>query len=378
MSEEKKSLIDLDQIKYPNTSNTSNIIKRIGILLGILEKIKYFNTPNNIKEFSLKCTKVSDLNFDINDIDYNDSGQIINIKTNEIFTEKRLLGKGSYGDVYLYEGNKNNKIAIKFFIPKIDTNLKLKEMILQQKIAEKEAYNEASKEAEIINKLKNICKITGSKAINKNNKILIIMHYMDGDLLSLYKKNISVNNIDKTILLNIIMEITEQLYCLYQSGFYYTDIKLENILFKCIGNKIIIMLGDLGSIYQKNVNDDENIFIATFPPINIHSEGHIKDENKNIDKTIILGIIILFLELIFNKDTRTLVWDIDDKLKIKYLTKFLDMQSPQKELKNFVDDKIKNQLSKDHKSFKDFYESLKFFTDNYSNDNIKGEGKNIE
>lgn len=62
----------------------------------------------------------------------------------------------------------------------------------------------------------------------------------------------------------IIEEIRKQIVCLFKLGYYYTDLKLANILFCNDNGHYTIHLGDLGSATpDKEYNEN----LATFPPV---------------------------------------------------------------------------------------------------------------
>ena len=79
-----------------------------------------------------------------------------------------------------------------------------------------------------------------------------------------------VNKIDAITIIKIIKRIAYYLHCLYEKGLSYTDLKTANILFKCIDNKIKIVLGDLGSICRNGENGS-----VTYPPPEIFKTKNI-------------------------------------------------------------------------------------------------------
>ena len=69
---------------------------------------------------------------------------------------------------------------------------------------------------------------------------------MDGSLKSL-RGNVSTKNIKQ-----IIKKIAQSLLCLKKKKLSYTDLKADNVLFKCYKkSEIDVKLGDLGSIRKK-------------------------------------------------------------------------------------------------------------------------------
>ena len=75
----------------------------------------------------------------------------------------------------------------------------------------------------------------------------VIMPLADGDLSDLLKENVLTHY----SLLDIMHTIAHSVLCLNKKGYYYFDIKLENILYKRISKSIIhIMFADVGSLFQ--------------------------------------------------------------------------------------------------------------------------------
>lgn len=123
--------------------------------------------------------------------------------------------------------------------------------------------------------------------INNQNIDFIIMNYMEGNLKD-YIYSLKLNNIDKNspigmailqqhykTLLQIFSKVISQIYCLYTHDLYFTDIKLENILYKFVTidnhDTIEILLGDTGSICNASV-DKNAYYTTTYPaPLKIGS-----------------------------------------------------------------------------------------------------------
>jgi hypothetical protein len=91
---------------------------------------------------------------------------------------------------------------------------------------------------------------------------------------------------------DIIKEIARNMKCLMDHGYYYTDLKTGNILYKLFDDQLKIYFGDLGSIYDADKKDNRAVW--TFPPI----ETEIKDFKIN-ETSLIWPLGVLFLSLLF-------------------------------------------------------------------------------
>ena len=93
--------------------------------------------------------------------------------------------------------------------------------------------------------------------------------------------------------LGVILKLAKDLKCLVDKGFYYTDIKIQNTLYKCLEEKIKVTLGDIGSICDESID-----CISTFPPFeNRDSPAEVTKGEKQI----VWGLGILLLCLLQNK-----------------------------------------------------------------------------
>ena len=133
------------------------------------------------------------------------------------FNNTQLIASGSYGKVYrLYDVDEKLNVALKTY------------------------YNPNDKEINVIRKLneENIdCNILGCKVFklgtdNFFKYVSVCELYSD----SLTAEFLLINlNTDKKIL--IIKQLAKDLLCLFKKGYFYTDIKLANTLYKCLSNK---------------------------------------------------------------------------------------------------------------------------------------------
>jgi len=254
------------------------------------EKYKAFDL-SNVKSINVKKLADEMLSYKNKKTSFTPTTYNINIDNNE-FTFVNLINYGSSGYVSLYKTNKNECIAIKQGILRINQRLK---------------YEGLLQDIKIISTLHTLSKCTSSYTniipvdTDDDNKILI-MEYMSGTLNKLLlgiNNNVTLKNLKSVF--QIILKILKDIYCLYTQNLFYTDIKLANILFRCDQNdKIKILLGDLGSISNK-INNDE--CIATFPS----PKGFFTTNKGFIDDVDISDLIwiqqvniIIIIKIFFN------------------------------------------------------------------------------
>ena len=91
---------------------------------------------------------------------------------------------------------------------------------------------------------------------------------------------------------DIIKEVAINIKCLIDHGYYYTDLKTENILYKIFDNKLKIYFGDLGSICNSNNKKSECQWASTYGPLNYNLKEFIQNE-----ETVIWQLGIFILEL---------------------------------------------------------------------------------
>ena len=204
------------------------------------------------------------------------------ICNNKIYSKQKIIGKGGYGKIILYEDLKNNtKIILK-----IEKN----NIITEKKIGHFISNNPKC----------NTIRVRYVDSIDKKTPEQLnyyILDYLDGDLeklITIYKEKKQF----KEWFTTVVEEIRKQIVCLYKEDYFYTDLKLANILYCFFNNKFTIHLGDLGSVTPlfKGYN------IASFPPIEYNESGvrsgFIKIESKIQAKQILtwlLGIIGLHI-----------------------------------------------------------------------------------
>ena len=128
---------------------------------------------------------------------------------------------------------------------------------------------------------KNVCNFAFGKRLINN---VIVMESMDGDFLQLYERH----TIDLEVVFDTIKLVCDNCICLKKvTGWWYTDIKSENILYRKRGSSLEICLGD----YEGLGND--KIFMFTYP-----YPGYMPD-NQVRDIHVIWPLFITLLEGIF-------------------------------------------------------------------------------
>ncbi len=148
-----------------------------------------------------------------------------------------------------------------------------------------------------------------------DNKIrsIILMECMDGSLSNLKVDLInSLGTNKKYVITKILICLADALECLREQGLYYTDMKLENILYKIDGTapnlKLIIKMGDLGSICKQT----DMVCVATFPNI-LHRRSTFTNPNEY---DLIYNLFIIWYALYNVKyDINNIYWKSFAKLE---------------------------------------------------------------
>jgi hypothetical protein len=290
---------------------------------------KFKNICKNIKKFDI--SKIFKIDFREIDSRTKIANTII-INDNLNFGKIERISAGSYGEVYLYLApdlslypDSYVGIAIKYgFRPHdLDDDINILRYIKYRNICSSSYVNSIYGEYKISTEQQNngnndvphiVTEGTNSTEINPTYRKYIIMEYMDGTLneLSFTRKNVNnrptkeyhfLSNFDK--LVKVCKSIASDLYCFSKYNLYYTDIKPLNILYRCSNNEsnecnesndIDIVLADIGSIANTNINPNEE-GKATYPPYNRCTPrdcGFI-DSPNNKDVVWSFGILILML-----------------------------------------------------------------------------------
>jgi hypothetical protein len=118
---------------------------------------------------------------------------------------------------------------------------------------------------------------------------LIIMEHMKGNLKSFFQSYQFDRLLDKYVVtLFILSKITTSFYHLLNKGFYYTDVKISNCLFR-LEPSLRVVLADIGSAVPKDSQDA----IATYPHPYHHKCHHFSPHIYDL----IYGLLILFFEM---------------------------------------------------------------------------------
>ena len=188
------------------------------------------------------------------------------------FDIMKKIGSGAFGTVKKIVDKKHKIVfAVKYTLSQEEKNI-----------------------AEELNKTN--CNALRMKMIGKNeNKYVYVMELADGDLIHWYKKkqNISIKN-----KLEIVEEIRKQIVCIfsYNNEFVYSDLKMENILYKCEQNKERFIIGDLGSAVPIF-----NEYITTYPAWELRYNRALYNKKMKV-ATLAWQIGILLLLLIDPND----------------------------------------------------------------------------
>jgi hypothetical protein len=240
-------------------------------------KINKSETQKNMKIFIEECDKFQDIkNIDLNDIEFT-SQNISQIGSPGILTynsgeqtidlsEIKFLNKGSFGLVFSYENKDKNsenvKVALKTYVHKNDPEIQL----IQR-------FEDMGMDCNIIN----------SKILTSNSVNVAVMDFMHGSLQDLRGK-LNINSLVLTI-----SNIAYTLNCLAEKRLSYTDLKTGNVLYKCIGGELKIVMGDVGSIC-----DYGNRGVCTYPTPESLTDGYIICN----EESMIWGLGIIFMELL--------------------------------------------------------------------------------
>ena len=217
-----------------------------------------------------KCNDAIYEDIDFNKIEGTIQSGILVIKYNNITLKSvSILGEGSYGIVRKYSDSTGKiNVAVKIFYRKDDDEIKVLKAL----------------------EAKNVdCNILACKLVGSKERPVIVCDLYNNSLKD--TKLTSKLTIETKV--KIVKQLAIDLLCLYDKGLPYTDIKLENTLYKCLSNnRFRVTLGDIGSICLKNFKG-----VTTYPP------WEYRREAANIEcgeKQIVWGLGVLLVCLIKN------------------------------------------------------------------------------
>jgi hypothetical protein len=270
------------KIKSPNTiKNLSSIYFKKCSSYSIIsyvdiENVKLVTNP------SIKCKKYVGTN------NPSDTDKYKFVYNNEDLCKIKYLSKGGYGMVHQYSGD-NYSIAVKSYFDKKDDELKIGRMLKKANIP---------------------CKIINFKMIKRGDNTVSIMNLMNGPLSKLSGK-FGINN--KYNLLLVIKDITNNLICLKNNKLAYTDLKSDNILFRCVNkNTLETCIGDIGGI-----NKTGKVNACTWLPWEYRYSGGFPIGKE---ETMVWSLGVVILELL-KINTNNFHWS-----EIKYNT-FTDIKN---------------------------------------------------
>jgi serine/threonine protein kinase len=220
---------------YKNKSNltykiSSNKKKQVSNFSNQQDQL-YFNSNNNNNN--------SNSNKNANNININLNKKLnsINIKF-EDFEILKLLGQGSFGNVFLVK----QKINEKLFAMKV---------LNKEKIYKSKQVNQTKTEREILEKLDNPFIVKLYFAFQTKNRLFLVTEFIQGgELFEQIKINVKLN---EKVARFYACEIIIAIELMHKKGIIYRDLKPENILIDTNGH---IKITDFG--LSKNFNHEYN------------------------------------------------------------------------------------------------------------------------
>lgn len=182
------------------------------------------------------------------------------------YNKQKLLGCGSYSQVYEYMSDELKKYSIKILYENTA------DIMIAKYLTDYPKCNNYIIEFYIL----------------KNNIPLINESYL---LMEQYEGNLSeldiLNTFNDKEKIKIILKIIYACICFKNNGLYYTDIKPYNILYKYISfGSISCVFGDIGSFV---INDTMDFGTTTFP------HPFLVATKENFEKVVIWGLLVLFM-----------------------------------------------------------------------------------
>lgn len=223
-------------------------------------------TKKKLKINTTKCKKYSNI-VPVNLDRVKHLGGLIFSYNDSTLDHQKYISEGTYGKVYSVY-NKHYKIAVKTYKRNNDEEIGIIRYLNSKKIP-----------CDTIN-----ARIIVEKGYIQDT-VISIMDYMSGPLSLMNHKLLPVN------IFKVLRDIAKHFDCLNRHGLSYTDIKGDNILFKCIDKQELkVVLGDLGGICKRG-----DTHISTYPPYESRFDQGIVKCNE---KTMVWGVGIIALELI--------------------------------------------------------------------------------
>ena len=189
-------------------------------------------------------------------------------------SNSKELSRGAYGAVVLLKSNTTKQT----FVSKL--------------FFKDNGFNEEYDNILLLKENNIFCKLTDAvplKNMLEYNNILVMNAY-DGDLTKLE------NTLQPSQYEPFILEILNMFNCLVQKGMGYLDIKVQNILYKCVGNSMFMMkIGDIGSLSILN----KEYGILTAVPYEYKDKSK---ESLTTEPAMVFLIGVMFLRILTNKN----------------------------------------------------------------------------
>jgi hypothetical protein len=157
-----------------------------------------------------------------------------------IFKKGDRLGEGSDGEVYIYslDTSSTSSTSSASSVSSITVKIPTTETLVLRgeiEIARHPCFNSSS-----------LCDTIPIRVVEHPQRSIVAMPHMKGDLYTLFMEKQTKMNLLQIDA--IIDQVRQSVFCLYRHGFYYVDIKLENVLYDEGKEHPKIILGDLGSV----------------------------------------------------------------------------------------------------------------------------------
>lgn len=289
----------------------------------------------------------------IDDTDFSNDEEIGNCE--EDFEILKILGKGSFGEVYKVLSKKNNKI---YAMKRINLNKFNDEKIKQLNLNEIK-FLEKSCHPHIINLYKSF--------ENINNNIFMIIDYMENGDLTEYIDSYKFNNkiIPEEIIWDIILQCMSGLAFIHSIGVIHRDIKPGNIL---LDNNMSLKIGDFGVsalLKDYHIFNSPNILKCNYTEVGTpnYKAPEIIKHSPYTEKIDIYSMGVTFFELCYFITPKTILGGN----MIRDNTKNLKKVPYSKELLSIINLMIEENDKKRPTS----EEALKMFKDEYSKKYIK-------
>lgn len=167
---------------------------------------------------------------------------------------KKKIGEGTYGEVLLYSLDNYSIVIKKPFEDPYEEPYVIDEFL------------EKSKEC-------NHFIIPFKVVFDQHGNPFVIMQEANGDLMDL--------NLTNKLKHEVVKIMADFMLCFYNKGLIYSDLKLENLLYKCEGEEISFFLGDIGSFSK----------IGRLNPSSTHPPPETADD-RNHRNNLALGLYV--------------------------------------------------------------------------------------